>query len=550
MTSKKRPIECLNAKIKKKKRKRLTLECKLEVLRRIEMGHRQVDVCNQMKLAGSTVRGILKSKEKIMQFSNIATPLNGLKLSRSRAPIMLEMENLLSTWIKENDSQCKPLTMNLIQNKAKSIYDSLKKNLPEGIVSDDFVASKGWFERFKKRIELNNVSLPEEPTYENFDVDMEVIACYKNELEEIIEEGGYTSQQIFNVDETGLFWKRFPYMTSISSKEKSKMEFNISHDRLTLLLGGNAAGDFKLKPLLVYHMENPRALRGYLKSTLPVMWKSNKKAWVTISIFQSWFKDYFCPAVEKYCIENNLPNKALLILDNAPGHPTTLDDLSDNVKVAFLPPNTASLLQPMDQGIIYAFKVYYMQKLFAQAAKAIDENVSLTLNEFCTGYNIRQAIHNISSAWDEITSETMNSVWKNLSDNCIQDFKNFEETLMSLQDNIIELGKKVGFEELQPEDIQQLIDSHKEEISEEDFVKLKQERSIEEEYDDDDEEYTQSVKSLTSQGMAEAFRHLDAFLSYFDENDPDVQRSSAVAKGVNNQINCYRILYNEKKAKV
>ena len=38
-------------------------------------------------------------------------------------------------------------------------------------------------------------------------------------------------------------------------------------------------------------------------------------------IFRQWFKQEFVPAVEKYLGENNLPRKAILILDNAPSHP-------------------------------------------------------------------------------------------------------------------------------------------------------------------------------------------------------------------------------------
>ena len=54
--------------------------------------------------------------------------------------------------------------------------------------------------------------------------------------------GGYSAYQMLNVDETGLFWKRRPNRTYIAKEEKSAPGHKVSKERLTLLLGGNAAG--------------------------------------------------------------------------------------------------------------------------------------------------------------------------------------------------------------------------------------------------------------------------------------------------------------------
>ncbi|XP_059580417.1 rho-related protein racB-like [Alligator mississippiensis] len=78
---------------------------------------------------------------------------------------------------------------------------------------------------------------------------------------------------------------------------------------------------------------------------------------------------------------------------------------------------------------------------------------------------------------------------------------------------------KIGFDELEPEDIHELIDSNREELSNEDLIQIEQQRSHEEE--EDAEEDVQPARALTSKGIAEVFKHFEAFLSYFEENDPD-----------------------------
>lgn len=133
--------------------------------------------------------------------------------------------------------------------------------------------------------------------------DEEAVRTFPATLASLIADENYSLEQVFNVDETGLFWKRMPDRTYISREEKTASGFKATKDRLTLLLGSNAAGNCRIKPLLVYHSENPRALKRVNKSSLPVIWKSNRKAWVTRQIFQDWFVDCFIPEVKTFCEE-------------------------------------------------------------------------------------------------------------------------------------------------------------------------------------------------------------------------------------------------------
>ena len=79
----------------------------------------------------------------------------------------------------------------------------------------------------------------------------------------------------------------------ISREEKSAPGFETAKDRITLLLGGNASGTLKLQPLLVYHSETPRVMRGIPKCRWPVIWISNRKVWAMQQIFSKWYSKHF-----------------------------------------------------------------------------------------------------------------------------------------------------------------------------------------------------------------------------------------------------------------
>lgn len=530
-----------SGRVEKKSRKSISLADKMKVISSFESGQRAVDIARTLGLTPTTVRTIRSNANKIKSSIQNVSSLSSTKVNRTRSSIVENMEKLLALWIEDQNQRNVPVSLAVIQTKAKSLYDDLKAKEGGCSKEEQFTASRGWFQRFKIRYNFHNIKV----TGESASSDTTAAEKFVPQFEKLVEE--YSPKQVFNVDETGIFWKRMPARTYISQEEKHAPGFKAAKDRVTLLVGGNASGDYKMKPLLVHRSANPRALKGYSKAHLPVIYTSNKKAWITSALFTQWLSVHAIPEWREYCAKQNLEFKILLVIDNAPAHPSNINDLGNkNIKVVFLPPNTTALLQPMDQGAIAAFKAYYLRHTFSQLLTATDGEGKPTIREYWRSFNIRQAIDNISTAWNEVSEQCMNRVWRNLWPGCIKDViadTGLDSCIVpSVNKETLNIAQEVGFVNLTYEDIEEVLASHMEELTNEELQELAQ-------IPEEDEDEGLPERTLTTKGMSTAFRLIDEALNILAEEDPNRERNSKAERAVREGLSCYYELYKEKVKK-
>ncbi|GBN75498.1 Tigger transposable element-derived protein 4 [Araneus ventricosus] len=130
---------------------------------------------------------------------------------------------------------------------------------------------------------------------------------------------------------------------------------------LTLLLCCNMLGDFET-PVVIGKAEKLRCFKNIDVRKLSVSWKSNKKAWMATEIMSDWLVE----------LDNKMKKqkrKIILFMYNATSHTDYLKLKNNNL--VFLPPNTTSMLQPHDQGIIRSFKAGYRELLLRHVLSQI-----------------------------------------------------------------------------------------------------------------------------------------------------------------------------------
>uniref|UniRef100_UPI00358FA229 tigger transposable element-derived protein 1-like n=1 Tax=Myxine glutinosa TaxID=7769 RepID=UPI00358FA229 len=528
----------------KKQRKSIDLEEKQKIIRQREGGKSVIAIARDFGKSRSTIMTIMKNKEKILQAVKGSASMKTTRLTKFREGPISKMEKMLMTWIEDQTQKRVSLSTLTITAKAKSLFKMLKQQAGADY-DKEFSASSGWFKHFKLRHGLHHVKVSSESVSAHSTAAAEFI----DTSDKLIVEGAYLPQQIINMDETSLYWKRMPERSFIHKEAKSMPGFKVFKDRVTVMLGGSVAG-FKMKPFVVWHRENPRAFKNINKHTMPVYYRANQKSWMTQALFQDALLNCYAGDLERYCIEEGVEFKILLILHNAPGHPPFIGDLHPNIKVVFLPPNTTSLIQPMDQGAIAAFKSNYLRRTFAMAISATKDDEK-TLKEFWKEYNMYHCIKNIAWAWDDVTKQCMIGVWKKVLKRYVNDFKGLETDteFEKITRNLVNMANELNLG-VDDDDIEELLEVVPEELTNEELLELQQHWIAEEEArekESEEEEVEEVQKKFTIKGLSKFFADLNTLLKSAEEMDPNTEHFSLIERNAHAVFAAYRQIYEEKK---
>jgi hypothetical protein len=124
----------------------------------------------------------------------------------------------------------------------------------EAIGNTEFFASNGWLGKFTKRnnIVFNILS------GEAADVSTETVTDWKKRLNNLCKD--YSAEDIFNCDETGLFWRAIP-SKSLTFKGEKCSKGKQSKERITLLLCVNRTGSEKKNLLVIGKSAKPRCFK-------------------------------------------------------------------------------------------------------------------------------------------------------------------------------------------------------------------------------------------------------------------------------------------------
>jgi len=327
-------------------------------------------------------------------------------MKKERAALFPILEFLLAKWVDAAEFANVPVTDDVLRAQAEVIQTKL---IAIGCEEDytGFALSPGWLQKFKARSMIERLKRHRE----SGSTDAKAIQNAREEIQaELI---SYRVQDIWNCDESGLQYNKQPAYSNVK-KVPGKVLAGVKLDklRITTFHSVNADGSEKERLTVIGRAQNPQAFRRHKINphNLPVTYRYNRKAWMLSGI---WY-EYLRKLNDKMRIQGR---KIILITDNCPSHPRP-DSPPDNyegpipptlthLKLLYLPPNSTSKLQPLDQGIIASFKAAYRRQYADYMVQYFNRH-----GISAPKLDILASIYMIADAWEAIPSSTISNCWK------------------------------------------------------------------------------------------------------------------------------------------
>lgn len=383
----------------KRKRVVLSLKDKINIIESLKKGETGCKLANKYGVGTSTISDIKKNTDSILSYTCKLDSEDGSKHRKTMTKPKHELlEDALYCWFLQKRSTGQPISGPLLCEKALELNKKLGGD-------ESYVASNGWLYRFKSRHGIRELKIQGEKMSANVDAGN----SFKDDFKKKLNENNYDLDFVYNADETGLNWKSLPSKSLASRRENSAPGYKTSKERVTILVCANATGTHKIPLLLIGKSKNPRCFKNI---RVPLIYKNQKSAWMNSEIFIDWYDNTFIPEVKRKQNEIGKEGNVLLLLDNAPTHPSAelLERENGKFKVQFLPPNVTSLLQPMDQSVIETLKRLYRKQLLRRLLSVDEDNVDVVLS-FFKKMNLKECCYLVVDAWDLVKGETLNKAW-------------------------------------------------------------------------------------------------------------------------------------------
>lgn len=217
------------------KYQRLDLETKLAIIKEVEAGQlNKTEIAKNYKIPKQTLASIWLQRDKI-RHSVETVPSSGKRFSM-RPVKNANLEKVLYDFFVVQRKACIPISGPVLAEKALLIAESL------GI--SGFVASTGWLARFKARHSIVFKKI----CGESKKVDISQVEAWRESNSELI--NSFSPKDIFNCDETALFFNLLPNRTLAFKGEKTHGK-DVSKERLTVMLCSNMTGTEKLRPYVI-----------------------------------------------------------------------------------------------------------------------------------------------------------------------------------------------------------------------------------------------------------------------------------------------------------